>query len=157
MRVAEASLSDPKVLALIAAHMAHCDGSSPPESCHRLDANGLDRPGVTVLGAWRGEMLAGIGALARHSGTEGELKSMHTAATHRGRGVGGAVLSGLIALARADGLSMLRLETGSNAPFAAARALYARRGFVETPPFGAYRPDPWSRFYALDLTKEATP
>ena len=35
--------------------------------------------------------------------------------------------------------------------FAAARALYARCGFIETGPFGDYVPDPNSVFMTLDL------
>jgi putative acetyltransferase len=37
------------------------------------------------------------------------------------------------------------------AAFASARALYARFGFVECPPFGDYRLDPNSIFMNLEL------
>ncbi|QFU09214.1 putative N-acetyltransferase YsnE [Rhodobacteraceae bacterium THAF1] len=155
MNIAPAHLSDPAVLALLSAHVAHCDGSSPAESNHRLEAAALDRPEITVLGAWKGADLAGIGALMRLSAQEGEIKSMHTAASHRGRGVARAILVALIAQARADGLTALLLETGSNSPFAAARALYEAHGFKPTSPFANYGPDPWSVFYALSLMDAA--
>ena len=147
MRVSSASLTDPAVLALLSAHVAHCDGSSPAGSCHRLEAAALDRPEITLLVVWQGDTLAGIGALMRLSGREGEIKSMHTAAAYRGRGVARALLKALIARAQADGLQRLLLETGSNPPFAAARALYEAHGFTQTDPFAQYVSDPWSVFY----------
>jgi putative acetyltransferase len=76
---------------------------------------------------------------------------MHTAAQHRGRGVGLALLRQIVAEARSRGYRRLSLETGSMRAFAPARALYARFGFVECPPFGEYRLDPNSVFMALDL------
>jgi putative acetyltransferase len=45
----------------------------------------------------------------------------------------------------------LSLETGSPAYFDAARALYARHGFVECGPFADYVLDPYSVFMTLDL------
>ena len=56
------------------------------------------------------------------------------------------MLRHLVAEAQAAGLTRLWLETGSQAYFAPARALYARHGFIECPPFAAYRPDPHSVF-----------
>ena len=111
----------------------------------------MDRPEITVLGARDGADLLAIGALKRLSAIEGEVKSMHTAAAHRGRGAARAILAAIITLGRAEGLHVLRLETGSNAPFSAARAMYESHGFVHTPPFPPYVDDPWSVFYALPL------
>jgi GNAT superfamily N-acetyltransferase len=65
--------------------------------------------------------------------------------------VGAAILRHIIAAAQARGMSRLSLETGSWPYFAPARALYARHGFVECPPFGDYRPDPNSVFMTLVL------
>jgi putative acetyltransferase len=48
-------------------------------------------------------------------------------------------------------MSRLSLETGSWPYFAPARALYARHGFLECPPFGEYRPDRNSVFMTLAL------
>jgi len=76
---------------------------------------------------------------------------MHTAEALRGRGHGRAMLGHIIAAARAQGLARLWLETGSIAYFDAARAMYAKAGFVECGPFGDYRPDPNSTFMTLAL------
>jgi putative acetyltransferase len=45
----------------------------------------------------------------------------------------------------------ISLETGSHAPFAAARELYARQGFVECGPFADYVLDPYSFFMTKQL------
>src|SRR5207248_3478742 len=95
--------------------------------------------------------LLGIGALKRLSPRHGEIKSMHTAAARRGKGAGSAMLEHIIASARACGMSRLSLETGSWDYFRPARALYARHGFRECPPFADYVPDPNSVFMTLDL------
>jgi len=44
------------------------------------------------------------------------------------------------------------LETGSWDYFRPARALYQNRGFVESAPYAAYRPDRNSIFMSLELS-----
>jgi GNAT superfamily N-acetyltransferase len=53
------------------------------------------------------------GALKQLSRDHGEVKSMHTIAAARRKGVGSAVLQHIIAFARSRGISRLSLETGS--------------------------------------------
>jgi len=65
--------------------------------------------------------------------------------------VGSALLRHIMAEARAAGMGRLSLETGSWPYFLPARALYARRGFVECGPFGHYRDDPNSVFMTIAL------
>ncbi|MEE3703942.1 hypothetical protein V2H43_11070, partial [Pasteurella multocida] len=62
-----------------------------------------------------------------------------------------ALLTGGLDDARARGVARISLETGSQPFFAAARALYAKHGFAECPPFGGYRADPNSTFMTLGL------
>ncbi|MBB5517206.1 putative acetyltransferase [Rubricella aquisinus] len=139
-------LARAEVRALLEAHAAHCRGNSPPESCHMLDLSGLKAPEITVWTVWDGSALVGIGALKQIDASNGELKSMHVPAAARGKGYAGALLTHLISQARERGLEALFLETGSMEAFAAARALYARHGFEECPPFGDYVLDPLSRY-----------
>jgi putative acetyltransferase len=153
LEIIDGRLDDPRVQALLAYHLRAAHGQSPPESVHALDLAGLESPDVRFWSAWEGEQVVGIGALLRLSATHGEVKSMHTARSHRRRGVGSAMLRHIIANARAMGFSRLSLETGSPAYFDAARALYLRHGFVECPPFGDYALDPYSVFMTLDLDK----
>ncbi|MEL6958769.1 MAG: GNAT family N-acetyltransferase, partial [Pseudomonadota bacterium] len=116
------------------------------ESCHVMDPAALDAAGVTLLGARDNGRLLGVGGLLLIAPGHGELKSMHTTDTARGRGVGRAILIGLIDLARTRGVTQLSLETGTDDSFATARALYHSEGFIPCPPFGSYRFDPLSAF-----------
>jgi putative acetyltransferase len=151
MQIRVDDLSGPEIAELLAAHVAFCEASSPPESNHFLQLDALRAPDVTVWSAWDGPGLLGCAALKALDASHGEVKSMHTAARARGRGVGGALLGCVVDEGRSRGYRRLSLETGSMAAFAAARALYARFGFVECPPFGDYRPDPNSVFMTLEL------
>ena len=152
MQIVEGGLDDPRVVALLHTHLTRARAVTPPGSAHALDLSGLRVPEITVWSAWEGDRLLGVGALKRLGGDHGEVKSMHTAEAARGRGVGSAVLRHIIAEARARGMTRLSLETGAFDYFAAARALYARHGFVECAPFGDYRSDPNSVFLTLALT-----
>jgi putative acetyltransferase len=76
---------------------------------------------------------------------------MHTALAARRMGVGRAVLTHLISVARARGYQLLSLETGSMDGFAPARALYASAGFTVCGPLAGYQPSPHSAFMSLRL------
>jgi putative acetyltransferase len=136
----------------------HLDGmhdTSPPESVHALDLDGLRHPSVTFWSAWVDAELAGIGALKEFDGPggerRGELKSMRVDDRFRGTGVGRAILRHLVAEARSRGLRSLWLETGSPEDFVPARRLYESEGFVVCAPFGDYVDDPFSVFMTLAL------
>lgn len=154
MLITEGGLDDPRVIALLDTHLARARAATAPGSAHALDHSALRAPDVAFWSAWADdarELLVGVGALRHLSAAHGEVKSMHTAEAARGRGVGAAILRHIIAAARARGMARLSLETGSWPYFAPARALYARHGFVECPPFGDYGPDPNSVFMTLAL------
>lgn len=145
----------PDVRALLTRHLELMHEQSPPEDVHALDVDALTAPHVTFVSArdGAGGALLGVGAIAEIAPGHGEIKSMHTAAAARRRGVAGALLDHLLALADARGYARVSLETGTEDGFAAARALYARAGFAECPPFGSYRESPNSVF----LTRESRP
>jgi putative acetyltransferase len=151
LQIVEGGLDDARVVALLHTHLTRARAETAPGSAHALDLSALRAPEVTFWSAWEGDAVVGVGALKRLSDDHGEIKSMHTAETARGRGVGSALLGEIMATARARGVSRLSLETGSWPYFRSARALYARHGFVECPPFGAYREDPNSVFMTLEL------
>ena len=125
--------------------------SSPPESVHALDLSELRHPGVTFWTAWEGTELLGCGALKAMAGSCGEIKSMRTASTHRGRGIASVLLEQIIQEARRRGYQTLLLETGSMREFAPARALYGRFGFDYRGPFAGYEDDPNSVFMSKEL------
>ncbi len=151
IRIVDGGLDDPRVIAMLEAHVARARAESEPGSAHALDLEGLQTPSISFWSAWRDDTLAGVGALKVLSSDHGEVKSMHTAESQRGTGVGGAILSHIIATARARGITRLSLETGSWPYFAPAHALYARHGFVACSPFADYREDRNSLFMTLAL------
>ena len=137
--------------ALIARHLAGMHASSPPESVHAFDVDGLRQPGVTFWSVWVGDDLAGCGALKVLDSERGELKSMRVADAFLGRGIGQAMLEHLTAEARARGLRSLWIETGSSPAFVPALRLYESAGFRRCGPFGEYREDPFSVFMTREL------
>jgi putative acetyltransferase len=143
-------LSDPRIAVFLEEHLADMRRVSPPESVHALDLQGLRHPDIRFWTAWRtasdGPALVATAALKRLDPGHAELKSMRTAAELRGQGVAARMLAYVVDQARAQGYARLSLETGSQPFFAPARALYARHGFADCGPFGAYRPDPASQF-----------
>ena len=138
--------ASPDVAALLTRHFELMRATSPEESCHVMTPDTLLARDVSLFAARAGEAVLGVGALAVIAPGHGELKSMHTAAEARGRGVARAVLAALMDAARAQGLTRLSLETGSADEFAAARARYTAHGFEPCPPFGDYVLDPLSVF-----------
>lgn len=139
-------LSGAPTLALIAQHLDGMHDTSPAESVHALDIEGLRHPSITFWSAWVGGDLAGIGALKAIDAERGELKSMRVAPDFLGRGIGRALLRHIIAAARERGMRSLWLETGTPADFDPARRLYLSEGFHECGPFEGYREDPFSVF-----------
>lgn len=151
LAIREDDLTGPEIRALLEAHLATMRSLSPPESIHALDLAGLRRPEIAFWTVWDGANLAGCGALKRLSASDGEIKSMHTAAAHRGKGVAEALLRHILGQATAQGLTRLSLETGSQAGFEPARRLYAKHGFAICGPFADYADDPNSVFMTRTL------
>ena len=144
-------LSGETTRALIASHLSGMHDTSPPESVHALDIDGLRHPSITFWSAWIDGELAGIGALKRLDAARGEIKSMRVDDRFRGAGVGRAILRHIIHDARERGFSSLWLETGTTEDFAPARRLYESEGFTECEPFDAYSLDPYSVFLTREI------
>ena len=151
------TFTDPRVIDLLREHLAGMHAHSPAESVHALDLDGLRRPEITFLTAWRDDQLLACGAinelLASSPGQagHGEIKSMRTTARHLRQGAARALLTELLALARQRGYARASLETGSAPAFEPALAMYRQFGFVDCGPFADYRADPFSRFMTLAL------
>ncbi|MEP3636995.1 MAG: GNAT family N-acetyltransferase [Paracoccaceae bacterium] len=143
--------SDPDVADVLKRHFDLMRSTSPAESCHVLEPGELLESGATLMAATRDGVVLGVGALKEIAPHHGELKSMHTIAEARGQGIARQILLALITEARAQGITRLSLETGSDAPFAPARALYSAEGFEFCAPFGSYTIDPLSFFMNRDL------
>lgn len=144
-------LSSPEMADLIAVHASTMLAASPPESCHFLPIDGLRQPSVSVWSLWEDAALLGCGALKDLGDGTGEIKSMHTRAVLRGRGLGRRMLEHILAEARRRGYTALFLETGSMDAFIPARRLYEAYGFTYCGPFGDYTNDPNSTYMTLSL------
>jgi putative acetyltransferase len=143
------AVDDPRrddVYALLEQHLAFAAASTPREHIHALDLAGLLDPAITFFSVREDGALLGVGALKELDRDHAELKSMHTAAAARRRGVARALVEHLLAVAAARGFSRVSLETGTGKPFAPAQALYANAGFVPCGPFGDYRASPDNTF-----------
>lgn len=151
MEIAVDDPTRPDVVALLTEHLTDMHATSPPESVHALDVAGLLAPAITFWTARRDGRLLGCGALKELESDHGEIKSMRTAATSRGAGVGAAVLGHLVERAAERGYARVSLETGSQPFFEPARRLYARHGFMVCGPFGDYADDPYSVFFTRVL------
>jgi len=152
LHVAEDDPSAADVAALLAGHLALAHEVTPPGHVHALDGDGLQADHISFYSARSGgRALLGIGALRDLGDGHFEVKSMHTASAHRGKGVGRAILDYLVEVARLSGGTRVSLETGTMDAFAAARAMYANYGFEACEPFGPYTPVPNSVCMTLYL------
>jgi putative acetyltransferase len=152
VHIIQDDLTGKAIEALLSEHLRGMKLHSPPESVHALDLVKLRAPDITFWSAWDGGELLGCGALKELDARHGEIKSMRTASAHLGKGVGNAVLTHIVGIARERSYSRLSLETGSGPAFDAAHTLYRKFGFVYCGPFGNYRDDPFSRFMTLELS-----
>jgi putative acetyltransferase len=141
----------PELRALLERHLAFCLSETPPEHSFALDVNRLLDPAVTFVSCRDGGAVLGVAAIKELDAASGEVKLVHTAAAARGRGVGRALLSHLLEVARARGYQQVFLETGTTPGFAAARALYESAGFTPTGPFGSYPQTEDNTFYRCPL------
>jgi putative acetyltransferase len=140
--IAEEHPLTPDLSLLFDRHTADMHADTPPESIHMMDKAALAAPGIRFFVLRDGEAPLAMGAFKRIDAVHAEIKSMHVLAEARGRGLSKVMLDHLVAAARADGFKRLSLETGVQPTFVAARALYARAGFADCPPFEGYVDDP---------------
>lgn len=153
--VAPADLDDPRLGALVAAHLAAAHAESPPESCDALALDELRAPDAQVWSLSLDGAPVALGGLRALSARHGEVTSMFVDPAARGRGLGAAmlahVLAHVLAEARAAGRERVSLETGVTPHFARATALCCAFGFGDCAPFGDDVDDPNSLILTLEL------
>lgn len=152
MEIVVDDLSGPEIAAFLEEHIREMRATTPPESKHALDLDGLRRPEVTFWSVRDGGVIVGCGAIKALDDVHAEVKSMRTAAARKRSGVASLLLGHLITEAARMGFTRLSLETGSAAFFAPARSLYEKFGFTYCEPFADYRPDPLSVFMTRTLS-----
>lgn len=156
VHITPADWSDHRVRDIVAAHHAFFTDlevgttfNKPPSLESYLAT--LQSPDCIVLIAWAPALNDVVGCvglqtfpegIVGHDGesisTAGEVRTMYTDMTARGRGVAGKLLKDVEKLARDRELTRLYIETGSLDGYAAARKLYFKAGFQECSVFGRY-------------------
>jgi putative acetyltransferase len=139
----------PHAVALIEALDAELIPLYPMESHHGYAVEKLIAQGVAFFVLRVDGEPAGCGGVQLYGDAYAELKRMYVRPDLRGHGLSRRLLAFLEEHARAQGVPLLRLETGIYQH--AAIALYEHCGFRRIPPFGAYWDDPVSLCYEKAL------
>jgi len=158
MATIEISVEDPTspdVVVLLERHLAFAREVTPAGGVFALDLDALRAPSITFFCARSHGTLVGIAALQELDADHGEIKSMHTGYEARERGVGRALVTHLIEVARSRGYRRVSLETGNFDAFGPARALYASCGFEPCAPYGDYVDSTTSACMTIDLDPTA--
>lgn len=135
----------PDAAALVTELEDHLAGLYPPDGRHGFSVDKLIAEGVVFFVLYADGTPAGCGGIQLCGSAYGEIKRMYVRPRFRGLGFGKLLLDHLAAHARAQGIGVLRLETGVHQ--AAAIRLYEGMGFERIPPFGAYVGSPLSLCY----------
>lgn len=118
------------------------------DECFTFTAAELDSPQISFFVARQDGVAIGCVALV-DCGSYGEVKRLFVTPHARGTGAARALMDTLEQHAAAHNLSHILLETGDK--LAEAVRLYARLGYVERGPFGAYQLHPASLFMGKQL------
>lgn len=151
MKIIIDDLCGREIASFLAKHIEEMKSVSPPESKHALDIESLKRSEITFWTIWDGDLIVGCGAIKELDSNHVEIKSMRTAVSERGRGVGSMLLQHILKEAKLRGYRRISLETGSMPFFVPARNLYAKHGFQHCPPFASYKEDSNSVFMTKKL------
>jgi len=135
--------------ALVAELEAYLSPQYPPESQHGLSVEQLIKEKVAFFVLRFDGKPAGCGGIQCNGSEYAELKRFYVRPGFRKNGLGGSLLRHLEEAARAQGISVVRLETGILQH--EAIGLYKKTGYKEIPAFGPYTPDPLSVFYEKQL------
>lgn len=121
----------------------YLQGFYPDESNHLDSVHVLSQENVYMMGAFVDGKLVGIGAVKVFD-DYGEMKRFYVKPEFRGQGLArmlmGEIENHLINL----GIREAKLETGIYQT--EAISLYRKLGYVDCPPFGDYRADPYSLY-----------
>ena len=140
----------PQVVALLAELDAYLASLYEPEANHILSIDELLAPEVSFYVAWQGDRIVGTGAARSRPGENYcEIKRMYVAPALRGQRLGARLLVTLEEAMRAQGLSLVRLETGAEQ--GEAVRLYERSGYTRCAAFGGYPDNGLSLFFEKAL------
>ncbi|HTV94123.1 MAG TPA: GNAT family N-acetyltransferase [Verrucomicrobiae bacterium] len=135
MTIEQVHAPDDDVRALIGELDAELAGTYLPDQRHGLTIDAIFKPPVRFFVARLDGEAVGCGGVACFD-EFAELKRMYVRASARGDGVADAIIERLEEEARAEGLFVVRLETGVHQP--AAIGFYRRHGFTPCRAFEPY-------------------
>lgn len=141
----------PDAVRLTAELQTHLESFYPPESRHGFSVERLISESVAFFVLRVEDEPAGCGGIKLFGRDYGEIKRMYVRPQFRGFGFGKLILDHLADYARAQEVTILRLETGIHQQ--AAIRLYEQAGFHRIPPFGTYTNDPLSLCYEKRLSQ----
>jgi GNAT superfamily N-acetyltransferase len=141
----------PDAIALITELEATLEPLYPQESRHGLSVERLIAEAVPFFVLRSNQVAASCGGVKLFGTAYGEIKRMYVRPQFRGQGFAKLMLNHLSDYAWAQGITLLRLETGIHQH--EAIGLYEGLGFHRIPPFGDYKEDPLSLFYEKSLTQ----
>lgn len=149
----ESPLQD-DVRALVAQLNAYLLPLSPPEFQFNLTVEQMAGADTTVFIA-RDENghAVGCAALKNHGDGLGEIKRMYTAPEVRGKRVGRALIAALEANALEQGLTQIKLETGTGEAMEPAQRLYLRCGYTSCGAFHDYPESEHNAYFEKALTR----
>jgi putative acetyltransferase len=140
----------PEASVLIAELEVYLEPLYPKESRHGLSVEQLLREEVAFFVVRYDEAAAGCGGVKLFGTQYGEIKRMYVRPQFRGLGLAKMMLDHLAKYALAQGVGLLRLETGIHQT--EAISLYERMGFYRILPFGTYQEDPLSVFFEKQIS-----
>ena len=122
----------------------------PAESNHLVDIETLAGPDMHFFVVRQAGKAIGTGALWHRDPEYGEIKRIYVKPEARGLKLGKVILAALEGNARAHGIGLIKLETGTLQP--EALGLFAKHGFVACGPYADYpTDDPYSVFMEKHL------
>lgn len=139
----------PDAMRLINELETHLASFYPPESRHGFSVERLIAEGVAFFVLRVDGEPAGCGGIKLFGREYGELKRMYVRPRFRGAGLGRSLVDHLAAHALANGVTVLRLETGIHQQ--AAIRVYERAGFSRIASFGPYVNSPLSLCFEKTL------
>lgn len=116
----------------------------PGEYRRPITPESLAKPGTHALVARLADKAVGLCVVFERNSREVELKRMIVDTETRGKGVGGALVSGVQAKAQRLDAKLILLEVGVRNT--EAQALYRRAGFTDREPFSPYQQSAISLF-----------
>ncbi len=138
----------PDALRLIDGSEAEQSALYEPHLRHAFSPEQLVQDDIRFYAAYRGGEALACGGYGAYDGYA-ELKRIYVDPAHRGTGLADAIIAACEKGASAEGLPLMRLETGEASP--AALRIYTRLGYARCGPFGPYRENGSSVFMEKPL------